>query len=86
MTPIAKMGEQIKAEFQAENLQETVVRLSAPDTVVIAQPHVHVVGSGTFKETVLWTVEHAQAGTSTLVEIAAEAGNIYRTALCKVIG
>ena len=80
------MGEQIKAELQGENLQETVVRLSAPDTVVVSQPHMHVIGSGTFKETVLWTVEHAQSGTATLVEITAEAGNMHQIGLRKVIG
>ncbi len=80
------MGEDIKAELHGANLEDTVVRLSAPDTVVISQPHVHVIGPGSFKETFVWTVEHIQSGTSALVEIAAEAGNLRQTGLCKVIG
>jgi hypothetical protein len=80
------MGEQIRAQLHGANLEDTVVRVSAPDTVVISQPHVQLIGPGSFNETILWTVEHVQSGTSALVEIMGEAGNIRQIGLCKVIG
>ena len=83
--PLIKAGEKITATIEGWNLTETVVRLDAPDTVVISPPHLHIVGTGTFKQTIEWTVEHVQEGAVGTVEITTTAGNIVQLGLCKVV-
>ena len=78
------MGDQITATVEAANVSETVVELSAPDTVVISQPHRQVVGIGTFTRRIEWSVEHVQPGTQALVEITASAGTITQVGLSRV--
>ena len=56
VSPLARRGERIEASIDASNVTQTVVTLSAPDTVVISQPHTQVAGIGTFKQTVGWDV------------------------------
>ena len=85
VSPFAKCGDNITAVIDALNVPETVVELSAPDIVVISQPHREVVGTGTFRKTVNWTVEHVQKGTSCMVEITASADGFVQTGLCKII-
>lgn len=85
VSPLARRGERIEASIDASNVTQTVVTLSAPDTVVISQPHTHVVGTGTFKQTVGWDVVHVQEGLSICVEITASAGGLTQMGLCKVI-
>jgi hypothetical protein len=67
------------------NVPQTVVELSAPDTVMISHPHRQVVGTGTFEKTMTWTVEHVQKGTSSMVEITASADGLVQIGLCKII-
>jgi hypothetical protein len=86
VSPLVRYGERIEASIDAINLSETVVMLSAPDTVVISQPHTEVVGTGTFQRNILWTVEHAQEGTSSWVEITVSAGHVTQMGQCKVVG
>jgi len=83
--PVAKPGDTIVATVEGVNLDETVVHLDAPDTVVISQPHTRVVGTGTFRQSIEWTVAHAKKGTSGTVEITTTAGDLVRKNLCKII-
>ena len=76
----------LTASIDASNVTQTAVTLSAPDTVVISQPHTQVAGIGTFKQTVGWDVVHVQEGLSTWVEITVSAGGLTQMGLCKVIG
>jgi len=86
VSPLVRRGERIEASIDASNVTQTVVTLSAPDTVVISQPYTQVAGTGTFKQTVGWDVVHVQEGLSTWVEITASAGGLTQMGLCKVIG
>jgi hypothetical protein len=85
ISPFAKCGDKITAFIDAVNVPETVVELFAPDTVVISQPHREVVGTGTFKITITWTVQHVQKRTPGMVEITASADGSVQTGLCKII-
>jgi hypothetical protein len=85
VSPSAKCGDNITAVIDAVNVPETVVELSAPDTVVISQPHREVVGTDTFKITKTWTVQHVQKDTSGVVQITASADGFVQTGLCKII-
>jgi hypothetical protein len=85
VSPFAKCGDKITAFIDALNVPETVIELSALDTVVISQPHHEIVGTGTFKKTMTWTVQHVQKGTSSMVEITASADGFVQTGLCKII-
>jgi hypothetical protein len=85
VSPFAKCGDKITAIVDALNVPETVVELSAPDTVVISQPHRAVVGTGTFEKTLTWTVQHVQKGSFGMVEITASADGLVQTGLCKII-
>ena len=86
VSPLAKRGEGIEASIDAINVSETVVTLNAPDTVVISQPHTVVAGKGTFRRTILWTVEHPQEGTSSWVEVTVSASHVTQMGQCRVIG
>jgi hypothetical protein len=84
VSPFAKEGERITALVEGLNIPETVVELHTPDTVLISYPHRQIAGSGTFKNKITWTVEHAQAETATAVEINVSAGSLFQTGLCRV--
>jgi hypothetical protein len=86
VSPLAKAGDKIAATVEGVNLPETVVRLEASDTVVVSQPHVRVVGPGSFNQTIIWTVEHVQAGRSSMVEITVTAGDAVQKGICKIVG
>jgi len=81
-----KCGENIIAHIEASNVAETIVELNAPDTVLISQSHRAVLGKGTFKKELVWSVEHVQKGFSGMVEINASAGSLFQTGLCRITG
>lgn len=81
---LARAGQNIEAHIDATNVAQTVVTLSAPDTVVISQPHTQVVGTGTFQQTISWSVIQVQK--DSLVEITASAGSLTQMGICKVRG
>ncbi len=85
VSTLARAGERIEAAIVATNVAEAVVSLSAPDTVVISQPHTEVAGKGTFQRTIVWTVEHVQSGKPSWVEITVAAGHITQMGQCKVV-
>jgi hypothetical protein len=84
LTPVANTGKKIIANIEAFNVSETTVELSAPDTVVISQPHREVVGVGTFSRRISWSVEHVQPETTGLVEVTVFAGALIQTGLCRI--
>jgi hypothetical protein len=86
VSPLARRGDKITATIQGSNVLETVVEISAPDTVVISQPHRLVAGIGTFSNRIDWSVEHVQPATVTLVEVTASAGPLVQTGLCRIMG
>jgi hypothetical protein len=85
VSPIAKLGGNIEVTVQGSNVPETVVKLGVPDTVVISQPHIEVIGTGTFQRTISRTVTHVQEGSSSYVEITASAGELRQCGLCKIV-
>ena len=70
----------------ATNLSETILTLEVPDTVVVSQPHTVHAGSGTFQQTVHWTVDHVREGKRTPVEITVSDGHTTQKALVEVVG
>ena len=86
VAPIAMAGEEIVANIKATDVSETIVELSAPDTVVISQPHRQVVDAGTFAKKISWLVEHVQPNTTALVEITVSAGSLTQKGLCRING
>jgi hypothetical protein len=87
VSPQARRGETITAAIDATNVPETVVKLEPSDRMVISQPHTVVAGAGTFQQTVRWTVEHVQEGTTSWVEITVFVGSVvFQKGLCKVVG
>ena len=85
VSPAAERGGTIIADVEASNVPETVVELSAPDTVVVSPPHRQVVGAGTFKRQITWRVEHVQRGARGTVEITATAGPLVQIGLCRIV-
>jgi hypothetical protein len=85
VSPTARLGDRIEVTIRGLNVAETVVKLDVPDTVVISQPHIEVIGSGTFQRTIGRTVMHVQEGSSSYVEITASAGQLRQWGLCKIL-
>ena len=81
LTPFVRVGEKIVVVVEASNAPETTLNLKAPDTVLISQPHLQVVGSGSFEEKVTSTVEHVQKPVT--VEISTEP--IPQTVVCRIL-
>lgn len=86
VSPSAEKGGTISAYIEASNAPVTVAELQAPDTALISQPHRQIVGRGTFKKKITWTVEHVQAGVAAIVEITVSAGSLVQTGLCRITG
>ena len=86
LPPRVRQGNSIQASIDAVNVAETIVKLEAPDIVVISQPHVVSVGSGTFEQTISWTVQHVQTGTRGTVEITVSDGHLTQKGLCQIDG
>ena len=84
VSPFAKQGERVIVCVEGSNIPEAVVELHAPDTVLISHPHRQIVGTGTFKNKITWTVEHVQAQMPTAVEINVSAGSLFQTGLCRI--
>ena len=84
VTPLARRGDSIVAIIEATNVSETLLQLSAPDTVVVSPPSHQAIGSGSFKVRREWTIEHVQPGRIAIIEITATAGGMTQTALCRV--
>jgi hypothetical protein len=85
VSSIAKLGGNIEVTVEGSNVPETVVKFGVPDTVVIYQPHIEVIGTGTFQRTISRTVMHVQEGSFSYVEITASAGELRQCALCKIV-
>jgi hypothetical protein len=85
VSPVAKLGGNIEVTIGGSNVPETVVKLGVPDTVVTSQPHIELVGSGTFERTISRTVMHVQEGSSSCVEITASAGELRQCGLCIIV-
>ena len=84
VSPSASIGEEVVALIEAVNVAETTVELATPDTVVMSEPHREVVGKGTFKRRITWTVSHVKPRTSAIVEITASAGRLVQKGLCRI--
>jgi hypothetical protein len=86
ISPEARPGETIEVKIKGSKVPLTKVELASPDTAVISQPHVEVIGSGTFERTIWWRVEHVQPGTIGWVTVTASAGHLRQWGQCKIVG
>ena len=84
VSPFANAGGRIVAFVEATNCEQTLLELNAPDTLVISQPHSQLVGNGSFKKKVVWSVEHVRPNTLTMVEVTATSGSLVQKGLCRV--
>jgi len=79
---LQKRGEDIVASVEATDVSEARIDLHAPDTRVISQPSHDVIGLGTFKRKLVWTV--VRKGATAIVEITVSDGSLTQAGLCRV--
>jgi hypothetical protein len=81
-----RQGDRIQVTVDAVNVGETTVKLEAPDTVIVSQPHTVSIGSGIFQQEVSWIVLHVQAGTRGAIDISVSDGRLTQGGLCQIDG